>query len=122
LDDFQDETLHQRKKVLIKQNIKEDDFMDAQIKQNPINSRSLMQWNVNKNGGFSETEKTISPVSESFQEINVKNQFKDSSSVLYFYKTLIESAKSSNQKDFITNAKTKVSIGSIIMNRIIKIN
>jgi len=42
LDDFQDDTLFVRKEKLLKDGVKENVIMDAQIFQGPINSRSLM--------------------------------------------------------------------------------
>lgn len=88
LDDFQDKTLESRKQKAIESKISEKDFMDAQVLQNSINARSLMAWNDMKNGGFSTAEKTVTPASIWYKEVNVAYQFEDPKSVLNFYKEL----------------------------------
>ncbi len=93
LDDFQDETINERKREMADIGISEKRFMNSQVWQNPINAKSLMPWNTNKNGGFSISEKTITPVSSNYRLINVETQFKDDHSPLNFYKKIIEFTK-----------------------------
>lgn len=52
------------------------------------NGRTPMQWNAEKNAGFSEHEPWIA-ISENYEYINVETEEKDSDSVLEFYKKLI---------------------------------
>jgi hypothetical protein len=42
LDDFQDQTLYERKRDLQDKGVNVKDFMAAQVLQNPINSHTLM--------------------------------------------------------------------------------
>ena len=112
LDDFQDNDLFLRKESLLKDGVKDAEIMNAQILQAPINSRSLMAWDDTKNGGFSNNEKTITPVSTTYREINVKNQFADESSPLLFTKELLRIVTTSSYKDLIS--KGKFSISSLI--------
>ncbi len=109
LDDFQDATLHERKRALSDKKIKETKFMDAQVLQNPINTKSLMAWNKEKNGGFSHNEKTITPVSSSYKQINVELQYNDKTSPLNFYKKLINLSRTSTFKDVFNFGSYKIS-------------
>ncbi len=109
LDNFQDKTLKARKQEMIQANVKEKEFMQAQVLQNSINGRSLMAWDDGKNGGFSVSEKTITPVSDSHKEINVKNQFADNASSLLFVKELVRIISSSTYKKIITDGKFTIS-------------
>ena len=108
LDDFQDKTLSLRKLTFRELRIKEKDFMAAQVLQNPINGRSLMLWNETKNGGFSLADKTITPVSESYQQKNVQMQFKNPNSILNFYKKVNQLLKTRKFSNVIENGTLKV--------------
>ncbi len=109
LDDFQDETIHERKRALANHKVSGKEFMAAQILQNPINARSLMAWNSDKNGGFSESKKTISPLSEQYKQINVEAQFSNKYSPLIFYKDVIKLSKKSKFKDIFNKGTYKIS-------------
>ncbi|TFF89137.1 MAG: alpha-glucosidase [Promethearchaeota archaeon] len=52
--------------------------------------RSPMQWNNEKNAGFSEESTTWLPISQEFEERNVQNELKDPNSLLNVYKSLLE--------------------------------
>ena len=109
LDDFQDENLEMRKKIALENKITEKEFMDAQVLQAPINSRSLMAWNGGKNGGFSITPKTITPVSADYYLNNVEFQFNEKNSILNFNKRLLAFIKTSKFKNLLEKAKFKFS-------------
>lgn len=109
LDNFQDADLENRKKWALEHKILEKEFMDAQVLQNPINARSLMLWNSDKNAGFSVAEKTITPVSAGYQEQNVEVQFADENSVLNFYKELNRVISSSSYAKVIREGEFKIS-------------
>ncbi|MCR8613106.1 MAG: alpha-amylase family glycosyl hydrolase [Mycoplasma sp.] len=119
LDDFSDPTLQERqKKLQLNEKIKKEDFMDAQILQNPINSHSLMSWSEKKNGGFSNRETTIIPVSTNYKEINVMNQYNDNFSTLNLYKKLINLTKDEKLLDLFTNGTFKIKLlGNILLKR-----
>lgn len=57
------------------------------------NSRTPMQWNSNKNAGFTEGKPWIG-INENYKTINVEVEEKDENSVLNFYKKLIKIKKS----------------------------
>ncbi|HII4441251.1 TPA: glycoside hydrolase family 13 protein [Clostridium perfringens] len=57
------------------------------------NSRTPMQWNSNKNAGFTEGKPWIG-VNENYKTINVEVEERDENSVLNFYKKLIKLKKS----------------------------
>lgn len=109
LDDFQDATLEERKIEMAALKITEREFMDAQVMQNPINARSLMMWNSNKNGGFSTAEKTVTPVSNGYVDNNVEVQFGDENSVLNFYKELNRIITKSTWGQIITKGQWSIS-------------
>ncbi|WKX02795.1 alpha-amylase family glycosyl hydrolase [Candidatus Mycoplasma mahonii] len=109
LDDFQDVTIAERMHRLLSERIKEKHFMDAQVLQNPINARSLMSWSDEKNGGFSLSEKTVTPVSYNYKEINVKNQYNNTKSTLSFFKELIRISSTPDYKNIIENGEFKIS-------------
>ena len=56
------------------------------------NARTPMQWNGNDNGGFSKHEPWIK-VNKNYKIINVENSLKDSNSLFYYYKKLIDFRK-----------------------------
>ncbi|WP_330676617.1 alpha-amylase family glycosyl hydrolase [Romboutsia lituseburensis] len=57
------------------------------------NSRTPMQWNNSKNGGFSESDKTWFKVNSNYIDINVEKQLDDGNSILNFYKEMIKIRK-----------------------------
>ncbi|MCF6410665.1 alpha,alpha-phosphotrehalase [Pseudalkalibacillus salsuginis] len=63
------------------------------------NSRTPMQWNAEKNTGFTEGEPWID-VAANYREVNTEKALLDSDSVFYHYKRLIELRK---EYDIITN-------------------
>lgn len=120
LDNFQDSTLEKRRALLKAKGINEKKFMDAQVSQNPINTRSLMAWDDTKNGGFSSSEQTISPVSNRYKEINVKFQFMHQDSVLNFSKKLLYLANQKVYQNIFAKGKFKIK-KSHFFNKIIKL-
>ena len=118
LDDFQDEALELRKQNLREMKISEKEFMDAQVLQGPINGRSLMMWNANKNGGFSVSNKTVTPSSVGYKTNNVEIQYKDQDSVFNFYRKLFKLIKTPQNGLIIKKGEYKVSsmvsVGGVI--------
>lgn len=55
-------------------------------------ARTPMQWDDTENAGFSKTAPWL-PVNESYKSLNVESQLKEKSSILNFYKRLIEVRK-----------------------------
>ncbi|WP_436859946.1 glycoside hydrolase family 13 protein [Staphylococcus caeli] len=61
--------------------------------ENRDNSRTPMQWNNEKNAGFSDHEPWF-PVNPNYNTINVANQENDPTSILNYYKKMIDLKKS----------------------------
>ncbi|MCC4219735.1 glycoside hydrolase family 13 protein [Staphylococcus saprophyticus] len=61
--------------------------------ENRDNSRTPMQWNQNKNAGFSDHQPWF-PVNPNYQQINVAEQQDNPNSILNFYKAMIQLKKS----------------------------
>ena len=110
LDDFQDQTLYERKRKLQTENIKVQDFMAAQVLQNPINSHTLMAWTAKKNGGFSRYNHPIVPASYSYKDINVMSQYTSNSAPLNFYRRIIQFIKNDEIKEVINDGTSNVKI------------
>ncbi|MCI0766240.1 alpha,alpha-phosphotrehalase [Bacillus sp. TL12] len=68
------------------------------------NSRTPMQWNEEKNAGFTTSTPWIS-VAENYKKINVENALQDRESVFYHYKKLIALRK---KYDVITDGKYEI--------------
>ncbi|KKI89345.1 oligo-1,6-glucosidase [Bacillus sp. SA1-12] len=69
-----------------------EDIMEVIWASSRDNSRTPMQWSSESNAGFT-TGKPWLGVNENYKEINVENQLADESSVLHFYKKMIQLKK-----------------------------
>ena len=79
--------------ILLKKGETEREALETLAARSRDNSRTPMQWNTEKYGGFSEVEPWL-PVSAKFrEEITVEAQQKDEDSILAFYKRLIAMRK-----------------------------
>lgn len=112
-DDFQDFTLERRKATLKTMGVSETRFMKAQIMQGAINARALMPWDESKNGGFSTSDKPISPISNRYQEFNVKFQFINKESVLNFTRQIIKLTKHVAYENIFTKGKYSIKRASL---------
>lgn len=110
LDNFQDNTLYERKRSLQDKGVDVKDFMAAQVLQNPINAHTLMAWTDKKNGGFSNKEKTIVPPSHSYRDINVMNQYTSDSMPLNFYRKIIKFVKSDEIQEILRDGTSSIKI------------
>ena len=110
LDDFQDDTLYERKRKFESENVKVKDFMAAQVLQNPINSHTLMAWTDKKNGGFSRYNHPIVPPSYSYKDINVMSQYTSDTAPLNFYRKVIKFIKNEEIQEIINDGETVVKV------------
>ncbi|PST34824.1 alpha,alpha-phosphotrehalase [Enterocloster lavalensis] len=79
--------------ILLKNGKTEKEALETLAARSRDNSRTPMQWNGERYGGFSETEPWL-PVSAGFRnEITVEAQQNDQDSILSFYKKLIAMRK-----------------------------
>ncbi|MFV9510602.1 alpha,alpha-phosphotrehalase [Tepidibacillus sp. LV47] len=70
----------------------EEEIMAALKQKSRDNSRTPMQWNGDKNAGFTTGTPWI-PVAPNYQKINVAQALKDPDSIFYHYKKLIQLRK-----------------------------
>lgn len=68
----------------------EEIVLDSICRVGRDNARTPMQWNSQKNAGFSTADQTWLPVNPNHQEINVANALADPDSVFYTYQKLIQ--------------------------------
>jgi oligo-1,6-glucosidase len=78
----------------IKEGKKEVDFFPGLLERNRDNARTPIQWNSDKNAGFSSADKTWIKVNPNYTKINVKEQETDKDSILNYYKKMIKIRKS----------------------------
>ena len=71
------------------------DIMSGLLYRGRDNSRTPMQWNNEKNGGFSSVDDTWIKVNSNYKNINVEEQETDTDSILNYYRELIEIRKKS---------------------------
>lgn len=108
MNDFNDINLIERRRNLQSQGQSEIDFNLAQQYLSPINTQSIFQWDLSKNGGFSNSDTIVRQVSSTYKEINVGNQYKNPDSPLIYFKKLIELIKSPIYAHFFNESTTKV--------------
>ncbi len=78
---------------IIASGVTRETYLKELNKSSRDHSRTPMQWNNTKNGGFSEGEKSWFRVNANYPEINVENQLNDKNSVFSFYKSLLQFRK-----------------------------
>lgn len=89
MDDYDDiATIGQYERAL-KAGLSQEEAFRIVGKRSRDNSRTPMQWNADKNAGFSSAEKTWMKVNPNFTELNVEKEEAEDTSVLKFYKTLL---------------------------------
>lgn len=87
LDDFQDVMTHNGIR-LVQGLLPQTMILKMANKASRENSRTPVQWNSEKNAGFTSGEPWF-PVNENYREINVASQENDPNSLLNFYRSLI---------------------------------
>lgn len=90
-DDFRDVESINLYKKLINEHC-EDKILKMLQRGSRDNSRVPMQWNGNKNGGFTESSAWIG-VNEDYLEVNVEGEIENKDSILNFYKEIIKIRK-----------------------------
>lgn len=90
--------------ILKEQGESTDKILEILKSKSRDNSRTPVQWNNDKNAGFTQGTPWI-PVADSYKEINAENSLKDDDSVFYHYKKLIQLRK---EYDVISNGTFKM--------------
>jgi oligo-1,6-glucosidase len=93
IEDYKDLEIINAYKELVEGGLmKKEDFMDGVYRMGRDNARTPMQWNNTLNGGFSTGEPWLK-VNPNYTDINVEEALKDSNSIFYYYKKLIQLRK-----------------------------
>jgi alpha-glucosidase len=92
IEDYNDVADKNMYRIKREEGVAHEDIMDVIWSSSRDNSRTPMQWSSEQNAGFT-TGKSWLGVNENFKEINVENQLQDESSVLHFYKKMIQLKK-----------------------------
>ncbi|WP_338787071.1 alpha-glucosidase [Metabacillus sp. FJAT-53654] len=92
IEDYNDVADKNMYRIKREEGVAHGDIMDVIWSSSRDNSRTPMQWSSEQNAGFT-TGKPWLGVNENFKEINVENQLQDESSVLHFYKKMIQLKK-----------------------------
>lgn len=99
------ETLNAYNDLVIERKVLTDkEFMAAAIRFGRDNVRSPMQWNANKNAGFTTGQPWL-PVCDNYATINAQRQVDDPQSVFSFYKKLIQIRKRSPYSELIEKGR-----------------
>ncbi|MGM0874745.1 MAG: glycoside hydrolase family 13 protein [Bacillota bacterium] len=88
-DDVADKNMYRIKR---EEGVPHDEIMEVIWASSRDNSRTPMQWSKAPNAGFTTGTPWLG-VNENFQEINVEKQQQDKTSVLHFYKKMIQLKK-----------------------------
>jgi alpha-glucosidase len=92
IEDYNDVADKNMYRIKREEGVAHEDIMDVIWSSSRDNSRTPMQWSSEQNAGFT-TGKPWLGVNKNFTEINVENQLQDESSVLHFYKKMIQLKK-----------------------------
>ena len=88
LEQYDDIATKGQYEMALKFGISPEEAFEIVVKRSRDNSRTPMQWNGEKNAGFSNGE-TWLKVNDNYKRINAKNQEECGQSVLMFYRNLI---------------------------------
>lgn len=103
LMEYDDIATHGQYDRAIKAGLSPKEAFAIVTKRSRDNSRTPMQWNAEKNAGFSNSEHTWLKVNPNYKKINVEQQMREEKSVLKFYQELIRLRKDSKYGSIIVN-------------------
>lgn len=95
IETFNDVAVKNEYQIVKEQGGDVNQLLDKYKMENRDNARTPMQWNNEKNAGFTDGQPWF-PVNPNYKEINVADQQEDAHSVLNFYKSLIQLKKSAD--------------------------
>ncbi|MDP0493813.1 MAG: alpha,alpha-phosphotrehalase [Fusobacterium sp. JB021] len=79
-------------KILLEKGLTEKQVLEILKNKSRDNARTPIQWNGEKNAGFSNKEPWI-PVGKNYKNINIENALREKASIFYHYKKLIKLRK-----------------------------
>ncbi|MBP0725417.1 alpha-glucosidase [Bacillus sp. RG28] len=92
IDDYNDVRAKNMFQIMKEEGSTEQEILDIIWKNGRDNSRTPMQWNSEKNAGFTEGTPWMK-TNPNYESINVERQKKDESSIFHFYKKMIKLRK-----------------------------
>ena len=112
IDDYRDVEAINYYGIMLENGISENDALNVLANRARDNGRTPMQWNGNKNAGFSDAEAWIK-IPENYRNINVESEEADQDSILNYYRRLVKLRKeyaiiSEGGIDFLDTGNEKV--------------
>lgn len=101
IEEFRDVESLNAYEILLKKGVEEKEVLNILNNRSRDNSRTPMQWNSEKNGGFTKGRPWIN-VAKNYTEINVESEEKDENSIFNYHKQLI---KLREENDVISEGK-----------------
>jgi oligo-1,6-glucosidase/alpha-glucosidase len=101
LEDFDDVATHSQYKRALEYGLAPEQALKAVNKRSRDNSRTPMQWNTQKNAGFSTSDNVWLKVNPNYPELNAEAQLTNKQSVFNYYRQLIELRKNSVYNDVL---------------------
>lgn len=89
IDDYNDIATHDQYHRAILSGMSPEEALEGMYRRSRDNSRTPMQWNNQKNAGFSDSDEIWLKTNPNYLDINVEQEQIDDNSVLNFYKKLI---------------------------------
>ncbi|EAC5508098.1 alpha-glucosidase [Listeria monocytogenes] len=89
IDDYNDIATHDQYHRAILSGMSPEEALEGMYRRSRDNSRTPMQWNNQKNAGFSDSDEIWLKTNPNYLDINVEQEQTDDNSVLNFYKKLI---------------------------------
>lgn len=98
ISEYNDLDTHNQYRIALNAGLSKEEALEICFKYSRDNARTPMQWNGEKNAGFTEGIPWLK-VNDNYREVNVELQKKDENSVLSYYKRLIALRKSAEWKE-----------------------
>lgn len=92
INEYRDIETYNAYKMKKESGMKEEEILDILKQKSRDNSRTPVQWNSEKNSGFTEGTPWINTASN-YKEINIEKALDDKNSIYYFYKKMIKLRK-----------------------------
>lgn len=93
IDDYDDVSMRNFYKQEMDKGVPHEEIMPIIWESGRDNSRTPLQWDGSKNGGFSTADRTWMKVNPNYTSINIEKQQDDPDSILSYYRKMIEVRK-----------------------------